>query len=244
MKQGQQDDDGFLLVPGKDHRQRQIVDSAFEGAGKGHGDLDGTVGVIALADIEETRNAADIAEVELVETIFAAGEGEDDAILRHLFGELGVVVAAALGAVATADEEEVLDLSGLHRIDNLTGDAEDSVVAEADEDLFAGIVAEAGERLGFGDDGREVPAFDVGDIGPLNQSPGEEAVFVGVTGALDAVGIKDDRAGEVGELFGLILPGAAKVAGEVGVFFEAGVAVCREHLAVGVDIDPFAFVSA
>ena len=49
-------------------------------------------------------------------------------------GELGVVVAARLGAVAAADQEEVLDRAGLDRLDDLVGHAEDRVVAEADQD--------------------------------------------------------------------------------------------------------------
>ncbi len=52
----------------------------------------------------------------------------------RLLGELGVVVAPGLGAVAAADQEEVLDLPRLDRVDHLVGDAEDGVVAEADQD--------------------------------------------------------------------------------------------------------------
>ncbi len=47
-------------------------------------------------------------------------------------------------------------------------------------------------------------------------------------------------AGESGEFLGLILPRAAIVAHEVFVFLELGIAVGREHLAVGVNVDPFA----
>ncbi len=80
--------------------------------------------------------------------------------------------------------------------------------------------------------------------GPLHQAPGEEAVLVGVGRALDAVGVEDDRAGEVGEFLGLVLPGAAEVAGQVRVFLQAGIAVGREHLAVGVDVDSASLRSA
>ena len=51
-----------------------------------------------------------VAEIELVEAELAAGQRQDDAILGHLLGKLGVVVAARLGAVAAADQEEVANL--------------------------------------------------------------------------------------------------------------------------------------
>ncbi len=53
------------------------------------------------------------------------------------------------------------------------------------------------------------------DAGPGHQAPGEEAVVVGFGRLLDAVGVEDDGAGEVGELLGLVLPGAAEVADQV-----------------------------
>ena len=78
------------------------------------------------------------------------------------------------------------------------------------------------------------------DVGPLHQTPGEQAVLVGLGRALDAVGVEDDGAGEVGELLGLVLPGAAEVTRQVRVFLQPGVAVGGQHLAVGVDVDPLA----
>ena len=84
----------LLLVPGKDDGERQVVHSAVEGVGQGQGDLDRRVGVVALADVEQPRNAPDVAEVELVETELAAGQRQDDGVLRQLLGELGVVVAS------------------------------------------------------------------------------------------------------------------------------------------------------
>ena len=78
VQQGQQDDHRLLLVPGEDHRERQVVDAALEGARQGHGDLDGRVGVVALADVQQARDAADIAELQLVEAVLAAGQGQDD----------------------------------------------------------------------------------------------------------------------------------------------------------------------
>ena len=79
------------------------------------------------------------------------------------------------------------------------------------------------------------------DAGPGYQAPGVEATGVGVGRLLDAVGVEDDGAGEFGEFLVLVLPGTAEVAHQVGVLLQAGIAVGREHLAVGVDVDPLAF---
>ena len=85
---------GLLLVPGEDQRQRQVVDSAAERLGQSAGDLDGRIGIVALAAVEQARDAADIAEIQFVEAVLAAGESQDRAVLGDRFGEFGVVVAA------------------------------------------------------------------------------------------------------------------------------------------------------
>ena len=56
--------------------------------GQGDGDLHGRVGVVALADVQQPRDAADIAEVEFVEAVFSAGERENDAIVRARPGQI------------------------------------------------------------------------------------------------------------------------------------------------------------
>ncbi len=94
--------------------------------------MDGAVGIVALADVEQARNAANVAEVELVEAVLAASQGKDHAVLRDFFGELGVVITARLGSVTAADQEKVLDVAALDRFDNLVGYAENRVVAKAD----------------------------------------------------------------------------------------------------------------
>ena len=184
-------------------------------------------------------NAADIAEVELVEAVLAAGQGQDDRVLGQLLGELRVVVAPGLGAVAAADDEEALDRAGLDRLDDLLGHPQHGVVAAAGEDLLVRFLRDLG-LLGRLDDLGEVPPLDVLHPGPLHPAPGEEAVLVGVGRALDAVGVEDDGAGEVLELLVLVLPGAAEVARQVRVLLEARVAVGGKHLDVGVDVDPLA----
>ncbi len=106
----------------------------FEGLGQGHGDLDRGVGVVALADVQQPRDAADVAELQLVEAVLAAGQGQDHAVLRGTCcSELRVVVAARLGAVAAADQEEVLDCAALDRLDHLVRHAQHRVGRETDQ---------------------------------------------------------------------------------------------------------------
>ena len=179
--------------------QERISDSGrsltpqLKAPARASGDLDGRVGVVALADVQKSRDAADVAELELVEAVLAAGQGQDDAVLGYLLGKFGVVVAARFGAVAAADQEEVLDRAGLDRLDDLVGHAQHGIVAEAGQDLLARGFREAGEFQGLVDDRGEVPAVDVLDAGPCHQAPGEQAVGVGIGRALDAVGVEDDR---------------------------------------------------
>ena len=88
--------------------------------------------------------------------------------LRHLLGELGVVVAARLGAVAAADEEEVADRAALHRLDHLAGHAQHGLVAEADQD---GLLRRVGRETVRGqrrlDDRREIA------VAPMCATPGQ-----------------------------------------------------------------------
>ena len=86
--------------------------------------------------------------------------------------------------------------------------------------------------------GRVVLADDVRAAGPADQPVGEDAVLVGVQRLLDAVGREEHRPGEVRELLVLVLPGGAEVPVEVLVLLQLGVGVRRQHLAVGVDVDP------
>ena len=122
-EEGEEDHMGLLLIPGEDERERQFINPAVEGAGQGQGDLYGRVGVVALPDVEEPRDAADVAEIFLVEAVLAAGQGQDHGVLRGLFGKLGIVVAPGFGAVAATNQEEVLDGARFHRRDHLVSNA-------------------------------------------------------------------------------------------------------------------------
>ena len=114
-------------------------------------------------------------------------------------------------------------------------------MAEAGQDFLARILGQGRALQGLVDDRAEIPAVDVLDAGPGHQAPGVETVDVGFGRFLDAVGVEDDGTGELGEFLGLVLPGAAVVAHQVAVFLQAGIAVGRQHLAMGVDVDALAF---
>jgi hypothetical protein len=75
---------------------------------------------------------------------------------------------------------------------------------------------------------------------PAHQAGGKNVVLVALLGLLDAIGGHDDGAGKLGELPGLVLPGRAVVAVEMGVFFQAGIAVGGQHFTMGVYKDPLA----
>ena len=71
-----------------------------------------------------------------------------------------------------------------------------------------------------------------------NNLRGEHPVLVAVSGRHQAVGGIEDRRGEIGKFFLLILPCSTKIALEVRVLFELRIPVGRQHLAVGIDVNP------
>ncbi len=53
-------------------------------------DLDGAVGIIALSHIQNARQAADFAQIEVIEAVFAARKRQNQRIHRRGFDKLGV----------------------------------------------------------------------------------------------------------------------------------------------------------
>eukprot|EP00053_Salpingoeca_punica_P005903 m.57274 g.57274 ORF g.57274 m.57274 type:complete len:624 (-) comp13447_c0_seq2:122-1993(-) len=249
VEEGEEDGDGLLLKPGDGKGEGQRVDVGVEGLGQLRGDDDGAVGVVALAHVQDAGQAGvgHGAKVQLVEAVLAAAERQDDRRVGRAGGQLLVVVALALAAVAAADDEEAGDVALLDGLDDLVCDAEDGLVAKADGDgVGLGLLHvlardEALHGLGLGDDLGEVALAgglrDVGDARPADGVEGVDVVLVALARLDDAVGGHDDGAGELGKLKLLQLPGAAVVADEVLELLERRVAVGRQHLAVGVDVD-------
>ena len=81
-QQRQQHGHGLLLEPGEHQRQRQVVDRAVERLGQGHGHLDGPVGVVALAHVQQPGQAQERAVVVVADAELAAAEREDEGVGR------------------------------------------------------------------------------------------------------------------------------------------------------------------
>ena len=64
------------------------------------------------------RQAAHLAEVEVVEAELAAGERENERVHRRFFDQLRVVIPPRVRAVAAADEQDPPDLPALHGVDH------------------------------------------------------------------------------------------------------------------------------
>ena len=143
MQQREQDGDRLLLVPGEHERERQVVHAAAEGLGKCRRHHERAVGVVALTHVEQARKArvAQLAEVEVVEAELAAGQREHDRVGGRVAHELRVVVAAGLGTVATAHEEDVAELAGADGLDHLVGHAKHRVVPESRRDAATAVHA-------------------------------------------------------------------------------------------------------
>ena len=59
---------------------RQIIHAAVKGAGQGNGNLYSRVGVVALTNVKQTWDAADIAKLLVKEAELAACQSEDHAV--------------------------------------------------------------------------------------------------------------------------------------------------------------------
>ena len=98
MQQSQQDTHSFLLIPGKHHGQRQIIHTAVKCICKSCSDLNGAVSVIALAYIHQTGQAVNRARIKVIETVFAAGQGQHYSIGWCLFHKFCITASMILSA--------------------------------------------------------------------------------------------------------------------------------------------------
>ena len=247
VQQGQQDDDSLLLVPSNVEDERQLVDIIkTEDFLELERDQREAVGVVALASIEDARDAADVAEVHLDVLVLRAASRQDDRILRQSLGELCVVLAALHAAIAASHDDELLDGTALNGLDNLVGHGEDLRMCKAADNLALLELLRGLALLGHLDDRAEVLRavclrLDVRAAREADSARREDAVLVGILRRNEAVRRQDDRAVERLELFLLLPPSIAVVADEVLVVLELRIVVSRQHLAVRVDVDARAF---
>ena len=141
-----------------------------------YGDLNSGIGIVALPDIKQTRNTANVTKVELVEAELTAGQREDRAIFRHRFGKVGVIITARLGAVASADQEKVFQSTTLDGIDYLRCDAQNGIVSETGQDgFFFFRFCKAVRRECSINHRRKVAIINVLNAGPLDKTAGKDA---------------------------------------------------------------------
>ena len=251
-QQAQEDTHRLLLVPRQHQRQRQVVDGAAEGLRQRQRHRHGAVGVVALAHVQDTGQAADLPQIQIVEAVLAAGQRQHQRVHGRLFHELRVVIAAGVGAVAAAHQKDVLHRAALDGGDHRLRVGQYRRVAEAGgqhvaavDAAHAVVVVVAAQRQRLLDEGGEVLAavFVGGDVGQAvvaHHGGGVHPVGVAGTGRHQAVGGEQHRRGDGVELRLLALPRGAEVARQMGVGLQPGVAVGGQHLAVGVDVDALA----
>ena len=135
-QQSEKHDDSLLLVPGNVEGNRQIIDiSSSEDLFEVQSHHSPRIAVVALSSIEHTRDAVDVAEVELVVFILSAARGEDHHILRQSLGEVSIIVTALHTTVATTHHHELADSATLDSLNDLVSKGKDLVVSEAADDL-------------------------------------------------------------------------------------------------------------
>ncbi len=96
-----------MFEPGEHQRQRQIVYATAQFFRQRYRENNRRVGIVTLTGVNQTRQAFDIAEIQFVEAVFTAREGQNQAVVRYAGSEIGEVVTFAARAVAAADEEDV-----------------------------------------------------------------------------------------------------------------------------------------
>ena len=110
VKQGQQDDDRLLLVPGNIVNNRQIVDIIqVEDLFELEGDHRQGIGIVALPCIQHSWNPPDIAQIQLIILILCTSGREDYRIVWQRFRKIRVIVAGLGPSVASCHHDKLFD---------------------------------------------------------------------------------------------------------------------------------------
>ena len=247
MEQGEQDADGFLLIPGQYHGQGQFVDIASEGFGECHSYFDSAVGIVTLAHIHDAGETADGSKIQIVKTIFSTGQGKDDGISRCLLYKIRIVITSRAGTVAASYQEEVTDSTALYGIDYLISYTEHGSMGESGHDSRAAV--DSGKCLIFGistefqcffNHRSEIFFFiNVDGSWESNFSGGEDAIRIGCLRRHQAVGGEENRCREGSKFFLLILPCGSEVSFQMRIFFQFRITMGREHFTVCIDVNSF-----
>ena len=120
-----------MLIPGEYHGKRQVIHATSKGIGKCDSYLDCAVGIVALSHIHQAWEGSYGTKVEIVESIFAAGECQHDAVRRCLLYKFGVIVAACASTITSGNEEEMADCARFYGIDDFASRGKYSIACKA-----------------------------------------------------------------------------------------------------------------
>ena len=249
MKECQQDADSLLFIPGKNEGKRKVIDTAAECICQSYGDLNRTVGIIALSDIHDARESRNSTEIQVIESVLSACQCQNNGIFRRLLYELRIIVSSCLSAVAATDKEEVADFSCLDCLNDLSSMIKNEVVTKTGRYRMAAVDAchhvilrITAQRQRLLDHRCEILfRSDVLKIREGNHICRENAVLIGSFRRHQAVGREQDRRRNICEFLLLILPCRTKVALEMRILLQCRISVRRQHLTVCIDIHALAF---
>lgn len=183
-EQGQQNDDGLLLIPGDVIDDGQLIYIAeSQGITQHNGGKDKGVGVVALSGIQHAGYPVDVAQIESVVAVFGASSREDDTVFGQIAGEVSVVLSTAHTAVAAGHDHEFAYRSVLDSLEDSVGELLHLSVCEtADEAAFVNRCGWLASLCHSDDGGKVLPPCGVGgDVraaGVPGGIGGEDAVAV------------------------------------------------------------------
>ena len=110
VKERQENDYRFLLVPRDVECNRQFVDVIkTESLLELQRNERERIRIVALPSVEDARDAADVTNIQLVVLVLRASRRENHHILRQSLGELGIVVAGLVASIAARHHHELPD---------------------------------------------------------------------------------------------------------------------------------------
>ena len=248
VQQSQENDDGLLLVPGDIESNRQLVNIVeskhlFEFQGNDRQ----RIGVVALPGVQNSRNTADIAQLQFIIAILRAARRKNHRVLRELLRKLGVVFSGLHTSVTAGHNKELFDRTGFDGIDDLVCQSHHLIMGKAADNAASLNFIRCRKSLGKRDDLGKVLfavliSFNMLAAGIAGGTRGKDSAPDLLTSWRDdAVGSKEDGAMEGDKFLKLLPPCIAVVSGKVVVFFESRVIMGRQHLAVGIHIHASTF---
>ena len=130
-----------MFVPGQYQGQRQFIHGASKGFCQRQGNPNGAVSVVALTHVQDAGNTVDFSEIQIVEPVFSAGQGEDNGVHGSALYKFGVVVPSGMSAVAAAHQKDVADFSAANGFGQMGGLIQYSFVSESGGEHMSAVDA-------------------------------------------------------------------------------------------------------